>query len=133
MLKLFKLAGATFFLLLPLSSCATMENGTRLADRSDVAIGQRANIAGQVVQPVRLLEDSRCPVNLRCVWAGRVRVATLWIRPSGENLPLELTLGEPAPIAGGHIILESVRPERLEGVAPDPDQYRFSFRFESSL
>src|SRR3546814_15909501 len=55
-----------------LSACATTA-GAPLPDGSDVALGQKAYVDGPPVQPVEVAEDSRCPMNARCVWAGRVR------------------------------------------------------------
>lgn len=39
------------------------------------AINQTADLGnGLRVRPLEVLEDSRCPQNARCVWAGRVRL-----------------------------------------------------------
>lgn len=38
-------------------------------------IGQTADLGGGLrVRPLEVLEDSRCPQNARCVWAGRLRL-----------------------------------------------------------
>lgn len=37
-----------------------------------VRLGQTADVCGPRVTPLRVVEDSRCPMNSRCVWAGRV-------------------------------------------------------------
>ena len=111
-----------------LSACATAR-GAPLPDGSDVALGQKAYVDGPIVQPVEVLEDSRCPMNARCVWAGRVRVKMVWIRGNGEKQPFEVTLGESTPIADGSITLESVRPEKRTDVTIKPSDYRFSLRF----
>jgi hypothetical protein len=40
-----------------------------------VRIGETANLGGGLrVRPLDVVEDSRCPQNTRCVWAGRLRV-----------------------------------------------------------
>jgi hypothetical protein len=40
-----------------------------------VHIGETANLGGGLrVRPLEVVEDSRCPQNARCVWAGRLRV-----------------------------------------------------------
>lgn len=118
---------------LALSACAASGQQTPLRDASDVALGQRAYADGPIIQPVKLLEDSRCPMNARCVWAGRVRVQMVWIRGNGEKQPFEVTLGEHTPLADGSITLESVRPEKRTGAAISPADYRFSFRFMGGL
>lgn len=116
-----------------LSACATTRDPAPLADASDVALGERAYVDGPIVQPVAVLEDSRCPMNARCSWAGRVRVQMLWIRGNGERQPFEVTLGEVTPLADGSITLESVRPDRMTNVELKPEDYRFSFRFAGGL
>jgi hypothetical protein len=48
-----------------------------LAEAGVVAagIGQTADLGGGLrVRPLEVLEDSRCPQNARCVWAGRLRL-----------------------------------------------------------
>ncbi|MGQ3099677.1 MAG: hypothetical protein ACT6Q5_05790 [Sphingopyxis solisilvae] len=118
---------------LTLSACATTSDQTPLADASDVALGQTAYADGPSIKPVAVLEDSRCPMNARCIWAGRVRVQMLWIRGNGEKQPFEATLGEATPLADGSITLESVRPDKMTNVALKPEDYRFSFRFAGGL
>ncbi|KTE31855.1 hypothetical protein ATE62_18855 [Sphingopyxis sp. HIX] len=90
-------------------------------------------VDGPIVQPVEVLEDSRCPMNARCIWAGRVRVKMIWWRGNGEKQPFEVTLGESTPLADGTIRLESVRPEKMTDVTLKPSDYRFSFRFDGGL
>ena len=115
-----------------LSACATIA-GAPLPDGSDVALGQKAYVDGPLVQPVEVVEDSRCPMNARCVWAGRVRVKMLWLRGNGEKQPFEVTLGEETQLADGKFTLESVRPEKMTNVTIKPSDYRFSFRFAGGL
>lgn len=118
---------------LALSACAATGAATPLQDGSDVGLGQRAMVDGPIVQPVEVLEDSRCPMNARCIWAGRVRVKMIWWRGNGEKQPFEVTLGESTPLADGAIRLESVRPEKMTNVTLKPSDYRFSFRFDGGI
>ena len=39
-------------------------------------LGQPTRVGRLVVTPLRVAEDSRCPINARCVWAGRAVVQT---------------------------------------------------------
>ena len=133
MLNRHHLAAPALVTALALSACAATGQQTPLQDGSNVALGQKAYVDGPIVQPVEVLEDSRCPMNARCVWAGRVRVKMVWIRGNGEKQPFEVTLGESTPIADGSITLESVRPEKRTDVTIKPDDYRFSFRFAGGL
>lgn len=124
---------APLFAVFVLSACATTAQQAPLADGSNVALGQRAMVDGPIVEPIKILEDSRCPMNARCIWAGRVRLQMVWIRGNGDRQPFEVTLGEPAQLADGQFTLESVRPERQTNVTLKPEDYRFSFRFAGGL
>ncbi len=132
MQKIIPLAAIALPSVLLFSACATTA-GAPLADGSDVALGQKAFVDGPIVEPVAIVEDSRCPMNARCVWAGRVRVKMLWHRGNGEKQPFDVTLGEPTPLADGQFTLESVRPERRTDVTLRSADYRFSFRFAGGL
>lgn len=132
MQKIMHLATVAFPSALLLSACATTLN-TPLPDGSNVALGQKAFVDGPIVEPVAIIEDSRCPMNARCVWAGRVRVQMLWHRGNGDKQPFEVTLGEPTHLADGQFTLESVRPERRTDVTLKSADYRFSFRFAGGL
>lgn len=118
---------------LTLSACAAVRERTPLPDASNVAIGERAYADGPVVEPVAVLEDSRCPMNARCVWAGRVRVQMIWWRGNGDKQSFEVTLGEATALADGSITLEAVRPDRMTNVELKPEDYRFSFHFAGGL
>jgi hypothetical protein len=128
-----RLAALLLTTALTLSACAAVRDRTPLPDASNVALGERAYADGPIVEPVAVLEDSRCPMNARCVWAGRVRVQMIWWRGNGEKQPFEVTLGEATPLADGSITLESVRPDRMTNVELKPADYRFSFRFAGGL
>lgn len=79
-----------------------------------------------VVTPKKLVEDSRCPMNARCVWAGRVVVTTRIVGP-GFSDTADLTLGEPFGTNGKMLALVSVRPEKTTQAEIGPRDYRFAF------
>ncbi|WP_232493201.1 hypothetical protein [Novosphingobium kaempferiae] len=95
------------------------------------ALGQTVSVSGPRVTPLQVLEDSRCPMNARCVWAGQVR---LRVRiESGTGGELELTSGKPARVADGTLELVQIRPDKVaggdNGGTIAPNAYRFGFRF----
>jgi hypothetical protein len=82
---------------------------------------------------VQVIEDSRCPANVQCVWAGRVRVlAEIELRGGSEELRTTLTLGEPMHVADGALTLIAVKPDKKTG-AINPRSYRFTFDFQGGL
>jgi len=82
---------------------------------------------GLNIRPISLVEDSRCPIDVQCVWAGRVRILA---ELGPDELQREMTLGEPATIGEGRLTLVAVQPAKAAGASTDPRAYRFTFRFE---
>lgn len=80
------------------------------------------------LKPLEIVEDSRCPIDATCVWAGRLR---LRVAISGLGEPV-LQIGERVTLPGGqHLILVGALPPKWArppaGVDPDEPK-RFAFR-----
>lgn len=89
-------------------------------------LNERADLGGGlIVRPLEVLEDSRCPQNARCVWAGRLR-----LRVDVEGVGArEITLDEGAvetPRGSFALVVGSPGPwtDLPQGAVP----YRFGFR-----
>jgi hypothetical protein len=89
-------------------------------------LGQPTGVARLVVTPKALIEDSRCPINARCIWAGRV-VLRSQIDGAGWRETRDLVLGEPQSVRESRIALTSARPDKQTGVAVPPSAYLFGF------
>lgn len=114
-----------------LSACVSLP-GAHSSDPANARIGQSVYVDGPIVKPVSVIEDSRCPKEVQCVWAGRVRVKMLWMRADGPREFILSTDG-PTPIADGSMTLSNVRPERRKNGKVDSDDYRFSLSFADGL
>ena len=80
------------------------------------------------VRPLELLEDSRCPAQFQCVWAGRVRIlAEISYRGGSEELRREMILGEPVALPEGALTLVAAEPQPVAGQRVDPSAYRLTF------
>ena len=90
-------------------------------------IGETVRAGPVAVMPTSVLEDSRCPAGVQCVWAGRVRIAALL-----DGTRTELTLGQPLPAGGGTLKLVEAYPAPRKGTTYYPDEYRFGFTFARS-
>ena len=87
-------------------------------------IGETADLGnGLRVRPLEVIEDSRCPQNARCVWAGRLRLKVA-VEGVGER---EVTLDEAAvETPRGNFSLVAVSP----GPWTDwPEEQRTPYRF----
>ena len=124
-----------FIILLSLSACVTTPTTeTPLADGNNVPLGRSAYVDGPIIRPVKVIEDSRCPMNARCIWAGSVKIEAIWVRP-GDDRTVELELGKAVPLADGSLELADVSPSRMAGEGRElkPSDYRFSFRFSGGI
>lgn len=97
-----------------------------------LALGQRGYADGPIVTPIALIEDSRCPANVVCVWAGRV-IVRVKVETGPSPVMLDLTLNEPKPVADGTITLTGVTPHPKTGEATAPERYRFKLTFAGGL
>ncbi|OCC25077.1 hypothetical protein MB02_04750 [Croceicoccus estronivorus] len=95
-------------------------------------IGQTVYIDGPHLTPLAVIEDSRCPTGVQCVWAGQVKVRVKIDLGPGSQLR-ELVLGDPQQIADGSIELVEVTPAMHAKAAIPPGDYRFGFRFMGGL
>ena len=89
-------------------------------------IGQVAYSNGVHFQPIRVIEDSRCPANVQCVWAGRLTVRTD-ISSAGWKQTRDLQLGMPQTVGQYHVVLTSAVPQKQAGAEIDSRAYRFTF------
>ena len=76
-----------------------------------------------------MIEDSRCPINVRCVWAGRLVVRSRGDAAAAGGETRDLELGQPQPVADGALTLVAAEPAKLAGAETDPRAYRFTFAF----
>ena len=93
-------------------------------------IGQIAAVGGARITPLSIVEDSRCPINARCIWAGRlVLLAEVNYRGGSEEFRGNMTLGEPLRLGRESITLVGAEPAPLAGKKTDPRAYRFTFAY----
>ena len=111
--------------LLALGACKSVV----AAPTGPAGFGQLTAANGVQVRPLKLLEDSRCPATVQCVWAGQVRIRAQVTDQAGRKVR-EMTLGAPIPVSGGTLTLVDVQPPKLAPGTIGPGRYRFAFRFD---
>ena len=114
---------------LSLSACATASLDARPIRTDGLArLNEATRVGAFVVTPRAVIEDSRCPINARCIWAGRLRLqADISINGGSEELRSILTLGEPGEVPGGRLMLVSAEPGKMAGSPPSPPASLFGF------
>jgi len=98
---------------------------------SRARIGQTVEMAGIKLTPLEVIEDSRCPANVQCVWAGRLRLNAR-LDSGGKASELELTLGEAQPAGAGTLTLVEAKPSAEQGRTIYPEDYRFGFTYTAN-
>lgn len=117
---------------LALTACAAT-TPPLLTGTPSAALGQTAQVGSMQVTPIAIVEDSRCPINARCIWAGRLTVRVRVSYSGGrEELVGPITLGEPMNIGREQLALESASPDKIAGQPHRPSDYRFTFAVTSA-
>jgi hypothetical protein len=112
---------------LALAACATVPPA---AAGPTAGIGQVATVGPLRARPIAVTEDSRCPINVQCVWAGRLVVLTeVEFAGGSQEFRGNLTLGQPFHYGPETITLVAVTPAKVAGQEIEPRAYRFTFRF----
>lgn len=107
-----------------------------LGEPFDLRIEQSVHVAGT---PLRVRfdevgEDSRCPVDVECVWAGNARIH-LTAAVDGDSRSLEVNTGidpRSAAVASYVVTLERLEPQPTSGIAIARDDYRSTLRITQS-
>ena len=115
------------FAALALSACASLPlAGGPVRNDGLARLNEATRVGALVVTPRAVVEDSRCPINARCVWAGRAIVRSQ-IDGLGWRETRDLTLGQPIATHGLRLSLTSVEPGKMAGTPAPPQPYVFGF------
>ncbi len=122
------------FAALALSACAVVpaspvvSSDRQIAPRGTaVPFNQPVWVANAlVVTPLRLIEDSRCPADATCVWAGRALLETR-LDGIGWRHTAQLEVDKPYKIRGQTVRLSAVEPEKRAERQIPVANYRFTF------
>jgi hypothetical protein len=104
----------------PVNADFTLRDGQQLAVAES---GMRIRLLG-------VPSDSRCAVDVVCVWSGNA-VVELEVRAGNvtDTLALNTHVGAREGIVGEYLIrLVSLAPDPVSGTQPDPDAYRATLR-----
>ena len=84
-------------------------------------LGETVRLGALTITPLQVVEDSRCPAGVQCVWAGRLR---LNLRLDVDTVELELN----GPCAPGSVGLTAVQPPARadEPVTARPSRFTFT-------
>lgn len=115
---------------LPLLAGCVTPDAHAVSDNTPVALGQTAVLGEVSITPLEVTEDSRCPINARCVWEGQL-VVQVRIERATNVQTRGLTAREPSSIGPGMIELTEVLPLPMAGEGEEiaAEDYRFTFTY----
>jgi hypothetical protein len=110
----------------PSPHVASLNQEIQLAPREQAVFAQpRLN-----VEFVRVVEDSRCPSDATCVWAGEVKVQLSTRLDTAEAQQHEIVAGQHATVGEFRLVVVQVQPERISTREISPEEYRVTLRVE---
>lgn len=110
----------------PAPHVASLDQDIQLAPTEQAVFAQQ----GLNVEFVRVVEDSRCPSDTTCVWAGEVKVQLSTRIDSAADVQHEIKAGERATVDGFQLIVVQVQPEPISTRQIVPEEYRVTLRVE---
>ncbi len=110
----------------PAPHAANLDQEIQLAPKEQAAFGQQ----GLSVEFIRVVEDSRCPSDVTCVWAGEVKVQLATRMNAAEATQHEITAGQQATVGEFRLLVVQVQPERLSTREISPEQYRVTLKVQ---
>ncbi len=90
------------------------------------SLGQEMTGLNVTINPIEVLEDSRCPADVQCIWAGQVRVRTVLSTEvsHGEHI---FSIGTKQQFGDTDVTLVAVNPYPNAGSPTPSSSYRFVF------
>ena len=99
---------------------------TQIKKETVATLGQRVFTHGVFITPLEVISDSRCPVDVVCIWAGEVTLKTR-LEKDDVSQEMVLKLQTPATFQGSTVSLINVMPENNSKKPYEKGDYRFTF------
>ncbi len=98
-----------------------------VTEGTTAALNQKIFTGGVFITPLDVVSDSRCPVDVTCVWAGEVTLKTK-LEKGSISKEVVLKMNESTTFEGALVTLVSVTPENNSKQPFAKAEYRFTFR-----
>ncbi len=90
------------------------------------ALNQKILTGGVYITPLEVVSDSRCPVDVTCIWAGEVTLKTK-LEKGNVSKDVVLKMNVPTTFENMLVTLVSVTPENNSKEPFAKEEYRFTF------
>ncbi len=89
-------------------------------------INERVYVNGVYIKPVKVISDSRCPIDVQCIQAGTV-VLSLKLEVNGQTRDDTISIGDTASFSGRLVQLFEVTPVTNSKLTIKESDYKFTF------
>ncbi|HEY5809179.1 MAG TPA: hypothetical protein VIT67_14495 [Povalibacter sp.] len=124
------------FALFALVSCGAAsprELQAELGTGVTVAPGEVVKISELKVRFIAVTEDSRCPRDTTCFWAGEVKVQIAIEQPSQPLQQAEVEEGGNTVVGDYRVTVLRVQPERTSETKIPPQDYRATLKVDKAV
>ncbi len=90
-------------------------------------LNKKVVIAGMTVTPLEVVEDSRCPSGVNCIWKGTVRLKVRLESEGNTTQTPELSFGNSVVFGDKKITLVTVNPAAVSNLIINKKDYVFEF------
>ena len=114
-------------------STSTLPNNQpiKIAGTEVLKLNEEVTVNGLSIKPWAVTEDSRCPSDVQCIWAGQVKVAFSLKSSTETRAAVELKPGESTSTKSFKVTLVKVDPYPTSGHKIADAEYRITFKIES--
>jgi hypothetical protein len=110
------------------AKCPDVSGAPRVADEITLGVGQKSQIGDLSLNLQEIVQDSRCPSDVTCIWAGLVET-NVKISVFSKEEVLNISSGQsPYRFEGYDVSIVSVAPPKQVETQVDPAEYRVTFR-----
>ena len=110
----------------PGAHAASLNQEIQLAPQEQAAYESQ----GLTVEFIRVVDDSRCPSDVTCVWAGEVKVQVATRTGTAEPVQHEIKAGESATVGAFRVAVVNVQPVPVSTRQIPPEEYRVTLKVE---
>ncbi len=100
--------------------------GTTTPVEVTTTIGKKVSALGVSITPIKVLDDSRCAVDVQCVWAGTVQLQILLESGLGSATST-ISFERGVTTEAETVTLQKVQPAKHSTVELSPSDYSFTF------
>ncbi len=94
---------------------------------------QESKTIGQLtITPNAIIEDSRCPGNVNCIWAGQIIISVQLSSPNTPTQTYDMELGDSVTFGNYVIGFDDVRPYPNTESPIAPADYQFNFTIDQN-